>query len=70
MNNKNVSVALPDISLKNIGSARGGLTPAELGQEMVRALNSRLNTATSFDRTKLSAGTAFGKPNGAQTLPR
>lgn len=70
MNNKNVSVALPDISLKNIGSARGGLTPAELGQEMVRALNSKLNTATNFDRLKLSAGTAFGKPNGAQSPPR
>jgi hypothetical protein len=70
MDNKNVSVALPDISMKNIGSARGGLTPAELGQEMIRALNSKLNAATSFDRLKLSSGTAIGKPNGAQSRSR
>jgi len=55
MNNKNVSVALPDISLKNIGMARGGLTPGELGQEVFRALNARLSTAANFDRLKMSA---------------
>lgn len=55
MNNGNVSVALPDISLKNIGKARGGLTPGELGQEVIRALNSRLSTAANFDRLKMSA---------------
>lgn len=70
MNNRNVSVALPDISLKNLGSARGGLTPGELGQEVIRALNSKLNTAASFDRLKLSAGMGFGNADGLQDRSR
>jgi len=45
-----VSVALPDITLKNIGRARGGVTPAELGQEVANALRTRLKASTSFER--------------------
>ncbi|MCX7150909.1 MAG: hypothetical protein NTY05_16190 [Rhodocyclales bacterium] len=65
MNYKNVSVALPDISLKNIGKARGGLTPGELGQEVIHALNSRLSAAANFDRLKMSAGQTLDKAAAA-----
>lgn len=61
MNNKKVSVALPDISLKNIGVARGGLTPGELGQEVFRALNARLSTIANFDRLRTSADQRLDK---------
>lgn len=61
MNNKNVSVALPDISLKNIGKARGGVTPGELVQEVFGALNAKLSTAANFDRLKMSSDQRLDK---------
>ncbi|TRZ97073.1 MAG: hypothetical protein D4R84_06020 [Rhodocyclaceae bacterium] len=61
MNNRNVSVALPDISLKNIGKTKGGVTPGELVQEVFGALNAKLGTAANFDRLKMSAGQSLDK---------
>lgn len=50
MNGKTISVSLPDITLKNIGRAKGGVTAGELGQEITAALKSKLSVAASFDR--------------------
>ena len=65
MNGKTVSVPLPDITLKNIGRAKGGITPGELGQEVAGALKARLTGAVSFDRLMKSAGEALGKAGSA-----
>lgn len=65
MNGKTVSVSLPDITLKNIGRAKGGITPGELGQEVAGALKARLTGAVSFDRLMKSTGDALGKAGSA-----
>lgn len=61
MNGKTVSVPLPDITLKNIGKAKGGITPGELGHEVAGALKSRLTGAVNFDRLMKSTGQALDK---------
>jgi hypothetical protein len=53
---KTVSVPLPDITLKNLGKAKGGMTPGELGQEVTGALKAKLTGAVSFDRLMKSTG--------------
>mgnify|MGYP001560183164 CR=1 FL=1 len=65
MNGKTVSVPLPDITLKNIGRAKGGITPGELGQEVAGALKAKLTGAVSFDRLMKSAGEALDKAGSA-----
>ncbi len=65
MNGKTVSVPLPDITLKNLGKARGGITPGELGQEVVGALKAKLGSAVNFDRLSKSAGAAADKAGSA-----
>lgn len=65
MEGKTLSVALPDITLKDIGKAKGGITPGELGQEVARALKARLSAALSFDRMMKSTGEALGKAGSA-----
>jgi len=65
MNGKTVSVPLPDITLKNLGKAKGGITPGELGQEITGALKSRLTGAVSFDRLLKSTGETLDKAGGA-----
>jgi hypothetical protein len=65
MNGKTISVPLPDITMKDIGRAKGGITPGELGQEVAGALKSRLAGAVSFDRLMKSAGEALGKAGSA-----
>jgi hypothetical protein len=65
MGGKTVSVPLPDITLKNIGRAKGGITPGELGQEVAGALKARLAAAVSFDRLMKSTGEALGKAGAA-----
>jgi hypothetical protein len=61
MQGKTVSVPLPDIVMHDVGKARGGLTPGELGAEIARALKSRLTGAVSFDKLAKSAGEALNK---------
>ncbi|MBI5910717.1 MAG: hypothetical protein HY848_12295 [Betaproteobacteria bacterium] len=65
MNGKTVSLPLPDITLKNIGRAKGGITPGELGQEVAGALKAKLTGAVSFDRLMKSAGDALDKAGSA-----
>ena len=65
MNGKTVSVPLPDITMKNVGRAKGGITPGELGQEVAGALKAKLTGAVSFDRLMKSAGEALDKAGSA-----
>ena len=53
---KSLALALPDITLRNLGKARGGMTPGELGQEIATALEQRLAASVNFDRLRKSAG--------------
>jgi hypothetical protein len=65
MNGKTVNVPLPDITLKNLGKAKGGISPGELGQEITSALKAKLTGAVSFDRLMKSAGEALDKAGTA-----
>ncbi len=65
MAGKTVSVPLPDIVLRDLGKAKGGVTPGELGQEVVKALKQRLAAAVSFDRLAKSMGEELGKAGSA-----
>lgn len=59
MNGKTMSVPLPDITLRNLGKAKGGITGGELGQEIGGALTAKLSSSVSFDRL-LSKSTGQG----------
>lgn len=65
MNGKTVSVPLPDITMKDLGRAKGGITAGELGQEVAGALKAKLTDAVSFDRLLKSAGDALDKAGSA-----
>jgi hypothetical protein len=51
-----VSATLPDIVLRNLGRQQGGLTPAQLGQVVARAISQRLVASLGFDRAVKSLG--------------
>jgi len=51
-----VSATLPDIVLRNLGRAEGGLTPAQLGDRVAKALSQRLLASLGFDRVLKSIG--------------
>jgi hypothetical protein len=53
---RTVSATLPDITLRNIGRAQGGVTPAQLGQIVARALSQRLVATLGFDHVVKSLG--------------
>lgn len=53
---RTVAVSLPDIVMRDLGKAKGGVTPGELGQEIVAALKQRLASTVSFDSLAKSAG--------------
>jgi predicted small secreted protein len=59
LDGKTVSVPLPDITLRDIGKAKGGVTPGELGQAVTGAIKQRLASAISFDRLMKGAGKAI-----------
>ncbi|MBI5791344.1 MAG: hypothetical protein HZA63_07705 [Rhodocyclales bacterium] len=61
MGGKTLTVPLPDISLRNVGKSRGGITPGELGQEIAAALKSKLTGSVNFDRLLKSTGQALDK---------
>jgi hypothetical protein len=50
MAGKSIVVDLPDITLRNLGKAKGGITPGELGREIVGALQKQLTHAVNFDK--------------------
>lgn len=55
MKGKTVSVPLPDIVLRDLGKAKGGIPPGELGREIARALKQKLSSAVSFEGLAKSA---------------
>jgi hypothetical protein len=65
LNGKTVSVPLPDITLKNLGKAKGGISPGELGQEVAGALKAKLTGAVSFDRLMKSTGEVLESAGGS-----
>lgn len=56
MKGKTVAVPLPDIVLRDLGKAKGGLPPGELGREIARALKQRLSSSVGFEGLAKSAG--------------
>ncbi|HCX82972.1 MAG: hypothetical protein A3E00_10660 [Curvibacter sp. RIFCSPHIGHO2_12_FULL_63_18] len=65
MDGKTVTVALPDIQLRDLGKAKGGLTPGELGLEITNALEKRLTIAVNFEKLANSVGAALEKAGNA-----
>lgn len=62
---KIIDVDLPDIVLKNVGRAEGGVTPGELGGIVANAIRSRLMGSFSFDRLLQSGSQALDKAGAA-----
>ncbi len=56
-----MNVPLPDISMKNVGKAKGGISPGELGQEVANALEAKLVRAVNFNRLMQSTGETFNR---------
>ena len=52
MSGKTVEVSLPDVTLRDIGKAKGGVTPAELGQIIAGALEKQLSAKISFENLR------------------
>jgi hypothetical protein len=65
MEGKTVSVTIPDITLRDIGKAKGGVSPGEVGNEIAKALKGRLASTVSFDSLAKSAGNALSKAGSA-----
>lgn len=65
LDGKTVAVSLPDIALHDLGKSKGGITPGELGQEIVKALKQRLTAAVSFDNLAKSAAAGLDKAGSA-----
>lgn len=61
MGGRTVTVPLPDISMKNVGKAKGGISPGELGQEVANALEAKLVRAVNFNRLMQSTGETFNR---------
>jgi uncharacterized protein involved in outer membrane biogenesis len=59
MQGKTVAVALPDITLRDLGKSKGGMTPGELGQTIAAAIKQRLSSSVSFDRLAKSASSGL-----------
>lgn len=56
MGGKTVAVSLPDLNMRDIGKAKGGISPGELGQEIAKAMKQKLADAVSFDHLLKSTG--------------
>lgn len=53
---QSISTTLPDITLRDIGREQGGVTPAQLGQIVTKALTQRLVASLGFERAFKSLG--------------
>lgn len=53
---KTVAIPLPNITLNDIGKAKGGVTPGELGQTIANAIKQKLTAGFSFDSLSEAAG--------------
>jgi hypothetical protein len=60
MKGQTVSVPLPNITLRNLGRAKGGVTAGELGQEVIGAVETKLKVKVNFDSMMQSAKKAAG----------
>ena len=58
-------MTLPDLQLRDVGKAEGGLTPAQLGQRIAAAMEKRLTAAVSFDKLLQSVGGALNRAGDA-----
>lgn len=58
---KTVDINLPDIALKDIGRAQGGVTPGELGGIVTNAIRARLTASFNFDRLLQSGSQVLDK---------
>lgn len=53
---QSVSTTLPDLVMRDIGRKEGGITPAQLGDRITRALTQRLVTRLGVDKAVKSLG--------------
>ena len=58
-------MALPDIVLLNMGKAKGGITPGELGLEIANAVEKRLLSSVSMGTLAKSVGSTLDKAGRA-----
>ncbi len=65
LNGQTVTVALPDITLRDLGKAKGGLTPGELGLEIANAVEKRLLSSVNMGALAKSVGGALDKAGTA-----
>lgn len=65
LGDKTITANLPDLHLRDLGKAKGGITPGELGQEITNALEQRLKASLSFDRLVKSVGSALENAGNA-----
>lgn len=65
MNGKTVTVAVPDIVLHDLGKAKGGLTPGELGLEITNAVEKRLMGVINFDKLARSVSGVLERAGNA-----
>lgn len=65
LNGQTVTVALPDIALRDLGKAKGGLTPGELGLEVANAVEKRLLSSVNTGALAKSVGSALDKAGNA-----
>jgi hypothetical protein len=61
---KAVGVPLPDIELRDIGKAKGGVTADELAKTIIDALKQRLTKALGIDAVKRGAGAVVDSVKG------
>lgn len=61
MGGKTISIPLQDITLRNVGKDRGGITQEELGVVVTGALKARLASAASIDKLAKAAETPFNQ---------
>jgi hypothetical protein len=59
MGGRTVEVSLPDVTLRDIGKAKGGVTPAELGQIVAGAMEKQLMAKISFENLRKQIGGAI-----------
>lgn len=65
MNGQTMTVAVPDIVLRDLGKAKGGLTPGELGLEITNAVEKRLMSVINFDKLARSVTGALERAGNA-----
>lgn len=62
---KPVMVNLPDMKMRNLGKAEGGLTAGELGQRIASAMQKQLVRAVNFDKLAKAAQSIGAAAGGA-----